>query len=203
MKKLIKDPLNVIIIGVAGQGNVVTSLLICNALVREGYLVTFGQSYPAQQRAGSVTNYIRISEKEQCSPIIPEGRADVIVAMEPVEAVRMLASYGNPDVITIVNPRPIQAMDIAGTGARYPGLDKLIEDIRELSSQMLLINATEEAKKLGNPIMANVIMVGAMVGSGLLPLDKGALEPAIHERFPRAFEINMSAFDKGVELAQQ
>jgi indolepyruvate ferredoxin oxidoreductase beta subunit len=201
MKELIKDPLNLIIIGVAGQGNVVTSQLVCDALVKEGYLVTFGQSYPAQQRGGSVINYIRISKKMQCSPIIPEGRADVIVAMEPVEAMRMLAQFGNPDVITMVNPRPIQAIDITGSKAKYPGLDKLMEDIKELSAKTWVINATEEAQELGNAIMANVILVGALVGSGLLPLERKSLEPVIEERFPKAFKVNMAAFDRGVELA--
>ncbi len=123
MKALMKDPLSLIVIGVAGQGNVVTSFLICNALVNQGYQVTFGQSYPAQQRGGPVINYIRVSKDIQASPIVPEGRADIIVAMDPVEAMRMLNQYGNPDVITMVNPRPIQAMDVAGLGTKYPPRD--------------------------------------------------------------------------------
>jgi len=168
MKELIKDPLSLIVIGVAGQGNVVTSYLICEALVNEGFRVTFGQSYPAQQRGGPVINYIRVSKDIQASPIIPEGRADIIVAMEPVEAMRMLNQYGNPDVITMVNPRPIQAIDGAGLGMKYPSLDKLIENITALSAKTLIIHATEEARKLGNPIMANVILVGALIGSNLL-----------------------------------
>ena len=203
MKALMKDPLSLVVIGVAGQGNVVTSFLICNALVKEGYLVTFGQSYPAQQRGGPVINYIRVSREIQASPIIPQGCADVIVAMEPVEAMRMLNQYGNPDVITMVNPRPIQAIDTAGVGTKYPSLDKLMEDIKELSARMWVVNATEEAQKLGNPIMANVILVGALVGSGILPLDRKSVEPVLQERFPKAFEINMKAFNKGMELVKQ
>lgn len=203
MKELMKDPFSLIVIGVAGQGNVVTSFLICNALVNEGYLVTFGQSYPAQQRGGPVINYIRVSKEVQASPIIPEGRADVIVAMEPVEAMRMLNQYGNPDVLTMVNPRPIQAMDIAGLGTKYPSVDKLMEDIDALSAKTWVINATEEAQKLGDPIMANVILVGALVGSGVLPLDREIMEPVLRERFPKALDINMKALDKGFELVKQ
>ena len=203
MKDLMKDPLSLIVIGVAGQGNVVTSLLICNALANEGYLVTFGQSYPAQQRGGPVINYIRVSKEVQASPIIPEGRADIIVAMEPVEAMRMLNQYGNPDVITMVNPRPIQAMDVTGLGTKYPPMDKLMEDIASLSAKTWIVKATEEAQELGNPIMANVILVGALVGSGVLPLDRKTLEPVLEERFPKAFDINMTALDKGIELMKQ
>jgi indolepyruvate ferredoxin oxidoreductase, beta subunit len=202
MKKLTKDPLSLIVIGVAGQGNVVTSFLICDALVNEGYKVTFGQTYPAQQRGGPVINYIRISERLQASPIIPEGRADIIVAMEPVEAMRMLNQYGNPDVMTIVNPRPIQAMDITGQGTKYPSVEKLMKDITDLSAKTWVVQATEEAKKLGNPIMANVILVGVLVGSGLLPLDRKAMEAVLQERFPKALDINLKALDKGIELVK-
>jgi len=203
MKELMKEPLSLIVIGVAGQGNVVTSSLICNALVRDGYLVTFGQSYPAQQRGGSVINYIRVSRDIQASPIIPQGRADVIVAMEPVEALRMLNQYGNPDVITMVNPRPLQAMDVTGLGVKYPSVDKLMDDIKALSGKTWVIDATEEAQKLGNAIMANVVLVGALVGSGILPLDRKSMEPVLRERFPKVIDINMNAFDKGVELIKQ
>jgi indolepyruvate ferredoxin oxidoreductase, beta subunit len=200
MKELMKDPLSLIVIGVAGQGNVVTSFLICNTLVNLGYKVTFGQTYPAQQRGGSVINFIRVSKDIQASPIIPEGRADVIVAMEPVEAMRMLNEYGNPDVVSIVNPRPIQAVDFAGRGSNYPSVGKVMEDIKALSAKTWVVDATEEAQKLGNPIMGNVILVGALVGSGVLPLDRESMIPALEERFPKAIDINIAAFDKGMEL---
>lgn len=202
MKELVKDPLSLIVIGVAGQGNVVTSFLICEALVNEGYRVTLGQSYPAQQRGGPVINYIRVSKNIQASPIIPEGRADVIVAMEPVEAMRMLTQYGHPQVMTLVNPRPIQALDATGLGMKYPSMPKLMEDIISLSAKTWIIQATEEARKLGNPIMANVILVGALVGSGVLPLDRKSMEPVLRERFPKALDINLRALDKGLELVK-
>ena len=200
MKDLVRDPLSMIIIGVAGQGNVVTSHLVSNALVEKGYVVTFGQSYPAQQRGGSVINYIRVSKDRQWSPIVPEGRADVIVGMEPVEAMRMLARYGNPNVVTVVNPRPMQSMDIAVQKGDYPDLERLLENIREMSGKTYVVPATLEAQKLGNAIMANVVLVGALVGIGILPLDRNDMEPVLRERFPKVFELNMAAFDRGMEL---
>ncbi|MEW6187063.1 MAG: 2-oxoacid:acceptor oxidoreductase family protein [Thermodesulfobacteriota bacterium] len=203
MKKHIKkDPLSLIIIGVAGQGNVVTSSLVCDALVNEGFQVTFGQTYPAQQRGGPVINYIRISEKMAASPIIPEGRADIIVAMEPVEAMRMLSLYGNPRVMTMVNPRPIQAMDISGQGTKYPAMEKLMRDIKDLSGKTWVVPATEEAQKLGNPLLANVILVGALIGSELLPLTREIMESVLRDRFPKALDINLLALEKGIDLVK-
>ena len=205
MKELIKDPLNIISIGVAGQGNVMTSLLVCNALVREGYVVTFGQTYMPQQRGGPVINYIRVSKEGIHSPIIPQGDADLIVGMEPVEAMRMIMEYGNPDVVTVVNPKIINPIDIARLKGGYPSLDKLLEDIRDMSSRSWIVDATGEAQKMGNPIIANVILVGVLLGIGLLPLDREVVELELRERFPKkqAFETNMKALDKGMELAAQ
>jgi indolepyruvate ferredoxin oxidoreductase beta subunit len=122
--------------------------------------------------------------------------------MEPVEALRMLNQYGNPDVITIVNTRPLQATDVTGLGVKYPSLDKLMEDIKELSAQTWVVNATEEAQKLGNAIMANVVLAGVLVGSGILPLDRKSMEPVIRERFPKAVDLNMKAFDQGIKLVK-
>lgn len=203
MKTLMKDPLNLIVVGIAGQGNVVISLLISNALVKAGYLVTFAQIYTAWQRGGSIMNLVRISRETQCSPFIPDGHADIILGLEPVETMRMLVRFGNPDVITIVNPRPIQSTDIIGTETEYPDIDKLMETIKELSAKTWVINATEEAQELGSPIVANVILAGALVGLGILPLDKKSLEPVLQERFPKKFETNMVAFSKGMELVGQ
>ena len=197
-KTLVKDPLNLVIAGVAGQGNIVISLLLGNALVNEGYLVMFGQSFGSNQRGGSVRNYLRISRETMYSPIVPYGHADIIVSMEPMEAMRMLMEFGNPNVITIVNPRAI-----ASSGkSEYPDLDRLLADIRKASARILIVNATEEALKLGNPILANIVLVGAMVGAGILPIDKESVAPELRERFPRAIELNMRALDRGMELAE-
>ena len=144
MKTLVKDPLNIVIVGVAGQGNVVTSTLICNALIKEGHFVTFGQSYPSAQRGGSVINFIRVSEKYQCSPIVPRGKAHIIAGMEPVETLRMLAEYGNPEVVTVVNIKPMASVDTTVEKLAFPPLDKLLEHIADLSAKTIIINATDE-----------------------------------------------------------
>jgi len=202
-KQLVKDPLNLIITGVGGQGNVMISLIIGNALVRGGYLVTIGETYGASQRGGPVMSHVRISKETQYSPFIPDGHADIILGMEPVETLRMIGQFGNPDIVTIVNPRPIHSIDVTGSQAEYPDLDKLMETIKELSAKAWIVNATEEAQKMGNPIFANVILIGALIGSGVLPLEQKSLEPVLRETFPKEVEANMAAFHKGVELVRQ
>jgi indolepyruvate ferredoxin oxidoreductase beta subunit len=201
-KELKKDPLNLIITGVGGQGNVMISLIVGNAFVRNGFFVTVGETYGASQRGGPVMSHMRISKHTQYSPFIPDGHADIVLGMEPVETLRMLGKYGNPNVITIMNPRPIYSIDVTGGHAQYPELDKLIETIKELSSQTWLINATEEAQKIGSHMFANAILIGALIGSGVLPLDKKSVEPILCETFPKEIETNLEAFNKGIKLVK-
>jgi len=201
-KRLKKDPLNLIITGVGGQGNVMISLIVGNAFVRDGFCVTIGETYGASQRGGPVMSHIRISENTQYSPFIPDGCADIILGMEPVETLRMLAKYGNPNVVTIINPRPIYSVDVTAGHGQYPDLDKLIESIKALSHRTWLINATEEAQKMGSHMFANAILIGALIGSAVLPLDRKSIEPVLRETFPKEIETNLAAFYKGIKLAK-
>ncbi len=199
MKMLTKDPLNLIIVGVGGQGNVMISSLIGRAFITEGYFVTIGETYGASQRGGSVMSHVRISKESQYSPLIPNGRADIILGMEPVETLRILQQFGNPDVITITNSKLVHAI-----GIEYPDLDDVVEAIKKLSAKLWLINATDEALKLGSAIFANTILIGALIGSGILPLDKESLDPILRESFPEEkLEANMLAFNKGMELVSR
>jgi indolepyruvate ferredoxin oxidoreductase beta subunit len=199
MKTLTKDPLNLIIAGVGGQGNVMISLLIGKAFVRQGYFVTIGETYGASQRSGSVMSHLRISRESQYSPSIPNGRADIILGMEPVETLRILQQFGNSDVITITNSRLVYAV-----GMEYPSLDKVAEAIKGLSARLWLIDATDEAAKLGDPVFANMILIGTLIGSGILPIDRESIELSLQESSPREkLDANMLAFNKGMELVNR
>lgn len=199
MKTLTKDPLNLIIAGVGGQGNVMISLLIGKAFVRQGYFVTIGETYGASQRSGSVMSHLRISRESQYSPFIPNGRADIILGMEPVETLRILQQFGNSDVITITNSRLVYAV-----GMEYPSLDKVAEAIKGLSARLWLIDATDEAAKLGDPVFANMILIGTLIGSGILPIDRESIELSLQESSPKEkLDANMLAFNKGMELANR
>jgi len=201
-KKLNKDPLNLIITGVGGQGNVIISLIIGNAFIKEGYLVTVGETYGASQRGGPVMSQLRISTESQYSPFIPDGCADIILGMEPVETLRMLGRYGNSSVITMVNSRPIYSIDVTAGQAEYPELQSLFDTIKELSAKTWVINATAEAQKMGSPVFANAILIGALIGSGILPIDKTSVEAVLRETFLREIVTNLAAFNKGFELVK-
>ncbi|MDD5313442.1 MAG: indolepyruvate oxidoreductase subunit beta [Dehalococcoidia bacterium] len=199
MKQLVRDPVNLVVSGVGGQGNVMVSLVVGNALVNDGYFVTIGETYGSSQRGGSVMSHVKISAVKQYSPLISEGQADIILGMEPGETLRMLKQFGNSRVVTIVNPRQIHAIDITG-GEGYTGTEKLLEMIEGLSAKTYVVNATEEAQKMGNPILANMILIGALAKTGLLPIEEKSLDAVIRQMFPKAVDVNRKALEVGMGL---
>src|SRR4030042_2499531 len=132
---LSKDPFNVIIGGVGGQGNVLASQILGEILVCQGYVITIGETYGASQRGGAVMSHLRISTKDQFSPLIPEGQCDLLVSLEPVEGLRILDTYGNPRALTLLNTRPIHPIAVISGNATYPEVSKVISKIKELSSR--------------------------------------------------------------------
>jgi indolepyruvate ferredoxin oxidoreductase beta subunit len=197
---LMKDPINLIIAGVGGQGNVLASQLIGEALVAKGYFVTIGETYGAAQRGGPVMSHVRVSEKVQRAPLIPEGRSDVILALEPLEAVRMISRYGNPDVIIAVNTRPVHPIDVVIGNRKYPELDTIRSKIAELSRKAYFLDATQIALEMGNSILANVVMVGVLLALDVLPLGKKDIEDILKEKFSgQKLEINLKAIQVGMD----
>jgi len=199
-----KDPLNVIITGVGGQGNVLISQLIGKALVKGGYHVTIGETYGASQRGGAVMSHLRISRQEQYGPLIAQGQADVILGLEPVETMRVLAQYGHPGVIVIANSRPVYTMAVTTGAAEYPGTQEITRTLEELSSRAWVINATEIALEMGASILTNIIMTGVLIGSGALPLPVEAFEATLRESLPSdKLELNLQAARRGLEEASR
>lgn len=196
MNSLSKDPINLVVSGVGGQGNVMVTLVIGNALVDSGYFVTVGETYGSSQRGGSVMSHVKISAVRQYSPLIAQGQADIIVGMEPVETLRMLKQFGNDQVICVVNPRPIHAIDLSG--ANYPDLEHVMKHIEGLSRKTYTVQATEQAQKMGNPILANMILIGALLKTGLLPIDRASIEGVIRKMFPKVVDINLKALKQGM-----
>jgi indolepyruvate ferredoxin oxidoreductase, beta subunit len=198
---LAADPFNLIITGVGGQGNVLASKLIGNMLVDKGYYVTIGETFGASQRGGSVMSHLRISSASIFSPQIPRGKAHAVVALEPTEAIRVLQEYGNPAVKVISNTRPVYSLGVICGEVDYPGDADLHGWMQKLTRAYWFINATDEALKLGNPILGNVLLVGALAGVGDLPLDRdGFLEVMARTLPSEKVAINATAFDKGLAM---
>ncbi|WP_232367247.1 indolepyruvate oxidoreductase subunit beta [Desulfocicer vacuolatum] len=195
------DPYNLIITGVGGQGNVLASRLIGNMLSEQGYYITIGESFGAAQRGGAVESHIRVSAQRTYSPQIPKGKAHMVVALEPTEAIRILRDYGNPGVKVLSNMRPVYSMGVICGEQSYPSTEKIKECITASSKASWFVNSTDEALKLGNPIFGNIILIGALAGTNALPLDHKSFEKALLQRMkPDKIDVNLKAFDIGKEM---
>jgi indolepyruvate ferredoxin oxidoreductase beta subunit len=198
MEMLVQDPYNIIMAGVGGQGNVMASRVLSNMLSAKGYWITIGETFGASQRGGSVMSHIRVSATTTWSPQIPKGKAHIIIALEPVEAIRILMNYGNRGVNVLANTRPIHPVSVIAGEHNYPNFENVRKTLDELSSHVWLIDATEEAMKLGNPILSNIIMIGAISGLGLLPVGLKDFVGVIRDTFPeRLLDVNRRAFEIG------
>ena len=195
-----KDPKNLIITGVGGQGNIMISRLIGQFLVDEGYFITIGETYGATQRGGSVASHVRISRKAAYSPLTPEGCADIILGLEPLESLRILTLFGNESSFVITNTRPVHTMAVAIGEAEYPRLEYIKESIAKLSRKAWYINASEIGLQLGTAVLTNIVMTGAFVGTGLLPIDKNGFENQLRMNFKKEhLALNMKAFRRGID----
>jgi indolepyruvate ferredoxin oxidoreductase beta subunit len=199
-----KESYNLIIAGVGGQGNVLASQLIGQVFIRKGYFVTIGETYGASQRGGAVMSHIRISKRKQLSPLIPKGKADVLMALEPVEAIRVLIPYGSPDVVALVNTRPLYPVDVTAGEATYPEIEEIKGCLENLSRKVYFIDATEKAVQMGLPILGNMIMIGALIELGLLPFNYEDFCDILSTNFDKKeLALNIQAIGEGRKAAQR
>jgi indolepyruvate ferredoxin oxidoreductase beta subunit len=199
-----EDPFNVVISGVGGQGNLLLSRLIGRCLLSKGYFVAIGETLGVAQRGGAVMSNLRISEKISPGPLVPEGKAHVILSLEPLETLRMLVRYGNPGVNSITNFNPLFPVTVLSRAADYPDYDSLRKTITELSASAWFLDATSMALKLGSPIVANVIVLGALLGLKLLPITRDDIEAELRSNFSEdRVALNLSALDVGSQVVAE
>lgn len=195
------DPYNLIIAGVGGQGNVLASRVVGDMMIHQGYKVTIGETFGASQRGGSVMSHLRISSLGGFSPQMPKGKADMVVALEPMEAIRVLAVYGNPKVKVLCNTRPIQSVGVICGDQVYPDTKQIIQWIEALSSDAKFFDTTKEAIKLGNSIFGNIMAVGALSATGDLPMSLKVFKEVILKKIPAdKVDTNLKAYKTGEDL---
>jgi indolepyruvate ferredoxin oxidoreductase beta subunit len=202
MKKsqLSRDPYNIIITGVGGQGNVMASRVLSGMLVNRGFMITIGETFGASQRGGAVMSHIRVSSKGTWSPQIPKGRADVVIALEPVEAIRVLATYGHPGVVVLANTRPVYPVGVITGEMNYPSPEEIKTSLHELSAQLWMIDATDQALRLGNPILTNIVMIGALAARTELPVTLDDFRTVMQQTLSGdKLDINLKAFISGMQ----
>lgn len=184
---------NIMIVGVGGQGTLLTSRILGGITVDAGYDVKLSEVHGMAQRGGSVVTFVRYGEKV-AEPIVEEGQADVLIAFEMLEALRY-AHFLKPDGAIVVNEHRIDPITVVTGAASYP--EGIIENL-EKEHQVYKVNAMEEALKLGNSRVFNIIVLG--VAARHMDFSKEAWLKVIENTVPpKTVEINQKAFLLGFE----
>ncbi len=185
---------NVLLVGVGGQGTILASKLLTLGLMEEGYDVKMSEIHGMSQRGGSVSSQVRYG-KEVWSPVIERGSADMIVSFEKMEALRWL-EYLKKDGKIVVNNHEMMPMPVIMGKAEYAA--DIADEIKKSCDNVTIINATEEAMKLGNGKVMNIILLGTIIKTmGLEDIDwdkivKENVKPAFVEDNLKAIRVGMS-----------
>jgi indolepyruvate ferredoxin oxidoreductase beta subunit len=193
--------LEIMIAGVGGQGSLTASTLLGRAATRAGIKVVVGEIHGMAQRGGMVTSTVRMGDVY--GPIIPAGRADVLLGFEPVETWRAIGA-ANPQTQVITDKSGIVPASVFQSGERYPEPAEVVSRLEQVFERVIAVDATGIATGLGNPLAMSSVLLGVLAGTGLLPFDSDVLKTAIEEGVPPAArEVNAGAFTQGLEVGHE
>jgi len=182
---------NIVLAGVGGQGILLAAEILGAAAVKEGYNVRVSEIHGMAQRGGAVVSHVRIGEKV-LSPSVLEGTADVILGLEPIEALRNI-KFASKDTIVLVNAEPFEI-----TGAQYPRVEEILKQTRRFTENIILIEAATLAEKAGSVETQNIVMIGALTAEKKLPMKMETLKESVRELVPaKHLDVNMRAFELG------
>ncbi|MGC9516620.1 MAG: indolepyruvate oxidoreductase subunit beta [Methanomicrobiales archaeon] len=190
-------PYNIYISGVGGQGIIKTSIIIGEAGIKNKFNVVMSEIHGMAQRGGGVSTEIKLGDAY--SPIIPDGGSDLLIAFEPLEALRALPKISK-DTYMIVNTATIMPFNILKSDIPYPDLETIIDELISVSPNLKLLNAENIAKEAGNILSLNMVMLGGALSVPNFPLDKESLISSMKENLPQKhMETNLNAFNQGFE----
>ena len=191
-----KEVKSALLVGVGGQGAILTAKVLVNGLMREGYDVKMSEVHGMSQRGGSVSTQVRWGEKVY-SPLIGPGAADIVVAFEKMEAVRY-SNYLKPDGVAVINDYEIEGATVAAGLAQYP--EGTLEAMQSHFTCHVL-NAEKIAHELGSAKCMNIVLFGSMVKA--LHMDDIDWESVIADTVPPKFrELNLKAYKAGYDAVK-
>ncbi len=184
-----------IIVAVGGQGNLLASKVLGQAALLSGVPVRMSEIHGMAQRGGVVESAIVFGDAS--STIISDSEADVLVGFEPSETLRAMNKC-NADTTVITNLAPLPPFTVAIGRGTYPDLDQVQNLIKAKTRRLIAFDAVERATTAGNVMSVNIVLLGALIQTGILPIPKENLEEAIRTKTKKAFvDVNLKAFELG------
>ena len=193
------DPIRIIIVAVGGQGNLLASKVLGEAALLSDIPVRMSEIHGMAQRGGVVESALVFGDAQ--STIISDGEADGLVGFEPSETLRALNKCSAKTVV-ITNLAPLPPFTVAIGRGVYPDLDLLQKLIRAKTAKFIGFDAVALAREAGNVLAVNIVLVGSLIQTGLLPLSKECVHEAIRTKTKEAFvDSNLKAFELGFSAA--
>ena len=190
-----------VFVGVGGQGNLLASRLLGEAALASGVPAVVSEIHGMAQRGGVVESAVLLGDVT--SPIVSEAEADVLIGFEPLETMRALGKC-NVDSLVITNTQPLPPFGVSVGQGVYPPVDEVLDKIQTKVNNVIALNGNELAEEAGNPLSLNMVMLGALIGSGSVPISPEAMKETISTSTKKAFlESNLKAFDLGWEVASK
>jgi indolepyruvate ferredoxin oxidoreductase beta subunit len=188
-----------VFIGVGGQGNLLVSRLLGEAALSMGIPTVVSEIHGMAQRGGIVESAVLLGDVT--SPIVSSAEADVLIGFEPLETLRALNKC-NQNTVVITNTHPLPPFTVAiGQGA-YPPVDESLKLIRNKVKRVIAFDGNAIAESVGNPLSLNMVMLGALIGSGTIPIGATEMKKVLETSTKKAFlDSNLKAFDMGMEQA--
>ena len=185
---------NILIVGVGGQGTLLTSRILAQAAINMGHDVKVSEIHGMAQRGGSVVTQVRYGDQVY-APIIQKGTADILLAFEKLEAARLL-DYLRPNGQLIVNDEQIDPLPVLSGKAKYP--TDILTKMNAVVKNMRVVKASKIAEDIGNRKAANVVMVGLL--AKVAEFDKEVVKEALAQLVPpKTMDINLAAFEAGYQ----
>lgn len=193
---------NLLVAGVGGQGVILMSELLGQAAVSDGFKVRGSEVLGMAMRGGPVMSAIRLGS-DVYGPLIPAGRAHLLIGMEPSEALRNRV-YLAPDAAVIVNTRTVVPFTVSLGQSGYPPLEDILTSLRQNTGRVVSLDADALAVAAGNLLTANIVMLGAAFGTGLVPIQEATIKAALETHFPaKLLAVNLKAFEMGYRHCRQ
>ena len=188
---------SLLLCGVGGQGTVLASRILAQAAMEEGKFARTAETIGMAQRGGCVVSHVRIDSKE-CSPLVPLGKADIIIAFEPGEAVRNLP-FLKQDGIVIVCDNPICPVTASLAGIEYDSA-KMIDYIKSKVEKVIVVDGNKICEECGSSKVVNVALVGTIIKSGAVEISEEAVKKVLKSKLkPEFLDMNMKALLLGME----
>jgi indolepyruvate ferredoxin oxidoreductase beta subunit len=190
-----------VFVGVGGQGNLLASNLLGQAALSMGIPVVVSEIHGMAQRGGVVESAVLLGGAK--SPIVSNGEADVVVSFEPLETMRILGRCNNKTLV-ITNSQPLPPFTVAVGQGKYPRVDEILDKIQSKVGKVIAIRGNDLAEEAGNVLSLNMVMLGALIGTGATKVTEEVMKKTIEESTKKAFlESNLKAFDLGKEVARK